>query len=75
MANPNPQKRRPGEGESWRPSIYLPREVGEAIRAATEGMTTQERSRALGRWLMLGWEMERQCQRNSSAQTAKKLRK
>lgn len=60
MANPNPPKRQPGEGDPWRPSIYLPREVGEAIRAATEGMTTQERSRALGRWLMLGWETERQ---------------
>jgi len=58
----NPQNltpgREPGDGEHWRPSVYLPRELGQAIREATAGMTTQERSRALGRWLLLGYETE-----------------
>lgn len=65
MANKNPRTdhltpgREAGGGESWRPSIYLPPELAQAIRAATEGMTTQKRSRTLGRWLMLGYQTER----------------
>lgn len=65
MANKNPRTdqltpgREAGDGESWRPSIYLPHELAQAIRGATEGMTTQKRSRTLGRWLMLGYQTER----------------
>lgn len=60
MANPNPPKRKPGPGVSRQVSVYIPHDLAEILDTLKEEMTSQERSRTLGRWLMLGMETERQ---------------
>lgn len=60
MANPNPTPRKPGPGVSRQVSVYVPHDVAEVLDTLKEEMTSQERSRTLGRWLMLGMEIERQ---------------
>ncbi len=63
MANSNPTPRKPGPGVHRKLSVYLTPELLAELEAATADLTPQQRSRTLGRWLILGCTTERQFER------------